>query len=475
MMRERLAGFAPLYRVSLRQELTGALPWIIALAALSASSIPGYSFVVPDDASRQALATTIGGNPAFSLILGPAHDLTTADGFNAWRSLILGSFLTGLMAILIVTRNSRANEDSGQAELIASGVVGRQTRLAVAVALAQSASLAVGVLAAAATIAVGGNVESSILIATAWTVSGLMLSGVAAISAQLGSSSSAANSIALATLGGMFLIRGYGDAGTDTDWATWLSPLGWLAKTEPSTGNAWWPLLLSLAFAVVAVIIANVLQERRDFGQGVIPPRPGRDRAGTVGTIWGFTWRLNRGSIIGWSLALAVIGALFGTVTTSMGDLIADNPDLGRMVAAGAVTEQTMTASVIVMFVTLMGIIAAVPGVQIVTRIRTEENDYRVEPLLAAGLRRSTYLAATACFAFGLSAVAILIGGTTMAVVTTTSDVGLDLLDVIWQAAVVIPAVWTLVALALAAIGLRSGLYVLGWIGIAGFQRRDVR
>lgn len=33
------------------------------------------------------------------------------------------------MAIFTVVRNSRADEDSGQAELVASGVVGRLTRL----------------------------------------------------------------------------------------------------------------------------------------------------------------------------------------------------------------------------------------------------------------------------------------------------------------------------------------------------------
>ncbi|MDO5677133.1 MAG: hypothetical protein Q4G35_06455 [Propionibacteriaceae bacterium] len=39
------------------------------------------------------------------------------------------------MSIFIVVRNSRAQEDSGQAELLASGVMGRHTRLLVAVAL----------------------------------------------------------------------------------------------------------------------------------------------------------------------------------------------------------------------------------------------------------------------------------------------------------------------------------------------------
>ena len=120
-------------------------PWIVGVSALSASSILAYRLIFPDVADRMPLAAALGGNPALSLIFGPAHDLLTNDGFNAWRSGALGTFFAALMAILTVVSTSRADEDSGQAELLASGVLGRQARLAVAVALAAIASLVSGV------------------------------------------------------------------------------------------------------------------------------------------------------------------------------------------------------------------------------------------------------------------------------------------------------------------------------------------
>ena len=128
-MSQAVAGARPLLRAALKQDARNIAPWIALITALSASSIIAYDLVFPDLRSRAELAATLGANPALSLIFGPARDLMTADGFNAWRAGALGGFFAALMAILIVVRNSRADEDSGQAELLASGVMGRQTRL----------------------------------------------------------------------------------------------------------------------------------------------------------------------------------------------------------------------------------------------------------------------------------------------------------------------------------------------------------
>ena len=134
-----VAGTRPLLKVALKQDVRNIAPWVVLITALSASSVLAYAWVFPDQASRRQLAATLGTNPALSLIFGPARDLSTADGFNAWRAGALGAFFAGLMAVLIVVRNSRADEDSGQAELLASGVMGRQTRLVTAMAVALDA------------------------------------------------------------------------------------------------------------------------------------------------------------------------------------------------------------------------------------------------------------------------------------------------------------------------------------------------
>jgi len=189
-----LTGVRELLPVVARHNRRNIAPWIAGVSALSASSILAYRLIFPDTAARQGLSVALGSNPALSLIFGPARNLMTNDGFNAWRSGALGGFFAALMAILTVVANSRADEDSGQAELLASAPIGRQARLGVAVLLAAAASVMLGVVSFLVTIAVGGAVVPSALLSATFTASGLMFAGVAAVSAQLGSDARSAAS-----------------------------------------------------------------------------------------------------------------------------------------------------------------------------------------------------------------------------------------------------------------------------------------
>lgn len=159
-----LTGTVPLLRTSLKHDGRRFAPWIGIVTFLSASSVLIYPWVFPTAAERLALAAALGANPALGLIFGPAYDLSSVDGFNAWRSLTLGGFFVALGAIFTVIRSTRAQEDSGQAELLASGVMGRSSRLMSGIAVALVGSLAAGVVASLATILFGGGWETSLLL-----------------------------------------------------------------------------------------------------------------------------------------------------------------------------------------------------------------------------------------------------------------------------------------------------------------------
>jgi len=141
-----VAGVRPLLAASLKQDARNFAPWIALVSVLPASSIALYSWIFPEQSARAELGVAVGLNPALALIFGTARDLLTDEGFTAWRSLALGCFFASLMAIFIVVRTSRASEDSGQAELFASGVMGREARLAASVGLAFLASIGLGVV-----------------------------------------------------------------------------------------------------------------------------------------------------------------------------------------------------------------------------------------------------------------------------------------------------------------------------------------
>src|SRR5690606_24038464 len=120
----------------------------------------------------------------------------------------------------------------------------------------------------------------------------------------------------------------------------------------------------------------------------------------------------------------------------------------------------------LIMLLELIALIAAVHGVQVVMRIYAEEIDYRVEPVLAGSLRRSTYLASNAVIAFLGPAAGMLLAGAALGVVAHLKEPSIATQDILGQAAATIPAVWVLVALALAAVGAEPSRRLVGWAGV---------
>lgn len=466
-MKQAVAGFRPLLRVSLHQDARRIAPWVVLITALSVSSVIAYPIVFPDEASRAELAATIGANPALALVFGPARDLTTADGFNAWRAGQLGAFFAGLMAILIVIRNSRADEDTGQAELLASGVMGRETRLGVALGMAVIASVLLGIVATAATMIAGGSLPDSAALAATWTASGWMFAAVAAVTAQLGSDARSANSLAVGFLGASYIVRGFIDSSGASDWALWLTPFGWLEAVRPAVDNRVGPLLICLAFALLTASVAFGLHARRDYGMGLIPPRPGPARGARILTNpWGLAVRLNRGALIPWLVAFLVLGGVFGVLATSVGEVLLENPSVAAALGAGRVTQEQLLFAFLVTILSLVGIIAAVFGVGIVMRMHTEEIEWRADPLLAGSLARWRSLASGAVVAVVAPAAAMVLAGTVIGLVAAAREPAITASEVIWQAVATIPAVWVLVALALAAFGARPAVRLVGWLAV---------
>lgn len=464
-MSTALAGVAPLLRSTIKHDGRSFLPWIVIVTALSASSVLVYPWVFPTVADRAGLAAAVGGNPAVGLIFGPAFDLSTVDGFNSWRSLCLGGFLTALAVIFALTKTTRGQEDSGQAELLASGVLGRAGRLFSGVTLALAGSLLLGIVSAVVTGLCGGSWGASFLLGATFTATGAMFTAIAAIAAQIGSDARTANSISVAVLGTLFGLRGFSYAVSAPEWTLWVNPLGWMTQTRPATGDHWWPLGYALVLSVVLLAVAFALQARRDFGQGVIAPRPGPAH-GKVRTGWQLVLRLNKAPLITWAIAFLGIGVVFGYFATSIEDILASDSAVKQVLAAGAVTPQALITGFLVTVFSLIGIIAAIPGVRSMLKLRSEELEDRVEPLLATRMTRSKYYAANVVLSLMAPAVYVLLAGVVVAVLAAGADIGVGFWDTLWQAAVTIPAVWTITAVSVAVVGARPQVILAAWLGV---------
>ncbi len=465
-MRARLTGARPLLHVALKQDRVNIAPWIALISVLSASSVLVYDWVFPDPEAQRILQLNITANPAMALIFGKPIDLTTADGFNAWRAGALGAFFAGMMAIFIVVRNSRAEEDSGRAELVATGVVGREARPAVAVALAFIAAVLLGVVSALVTMAFGGAWADSVMLSATFTASAMFFAGVGIIAAQIGSDARSASTVAVSVLAGLFVVRGYIDSSGAPDWATWLTPFGWLQETRPAVDNVWWPLLLVVGLAVVLVAVGLRLHARRDFGMGLVPPRPGPGRAGMVGNVWGLALRLHRPTLIAWMVGFVVLGVLLGFLANTLTDVIAENPGIGQVLASGAVSQDDLIGEFLLTMIRILGIYAAVHGVQIVMRLYAEEAEDRADPMLGGAISRAKHLASHAVIAFVSTAFGMMLAASVMGFVADATGETIGFGDVVGQAVATIPAVWVLVGLAIAVVGAKPSKRLIGWMAV---------
>lgn len=460
-----LTGTRVMLKTEIKHDARLVAPWILLTTILSASAVLLYPLLFPTVDERTTFAATIGGNPALSLVFGPAQDLLSDDGFNAWRSLALGGLLTGIGMIFAVTRSSRAQEDSGQAELLASGVMGRGARLMSGVAMCLGLSVVLGIVTGLVTVAFGGGWNASMLLAATMSATGCMFTGVAAVTNQLASDARTANTMAVGTLGVLFVLRGFAYSVEAPEWTIWINPLGWMSETEPAVTNRWWPLLLALALTVVLLVLATALQARRDFGVGAIAPRPGPAR-GRVRSTWTFALKLNRGPIITWAIAFIGLGFVFGTLATSVQDILGSDSAVQQVFAAGATSAESLISAFVVTILSLVGIIASIPGVQTMLKVRSEERADRVEPIIATAVSRPKYYLSNVVIALLAPAVYVLIAGCMIAWLASSADIGVTFGDTVLQAAATVPAVWTVVALSVLVVGARPRVFIAAWAGV---------
>ncbi|MCC8243643.1 ABC transporter permease [Saccharothrix luteola] len=468
-----MTGLGSLVRLALRRDRLLLAVWIVGLVGITLSTASTVGELYGSLESRQQLGATAGSNPAFLAMLGPLYDASTTGGVLAWRWGVFGALLVGLMCMFLVTRHTRAEEETGRLELIGSAVVARHAPLAAAVVVALLASTVIGLLVALGLTGLGESASGSFALGLAFASVGWVFTGVGAVSAQLSESARTANSISGAVLGVAYLLRAVGDAAGDEGptWLTWLSPLGWLERTRAFAGDRYWVLLLPVALFAVLVAVASTLVTKRDLGGGLVPTRLGPARApGSLGSAFGLAWRLQRGMLIGWTLSLFVLGAVYGSVARGVEQMLEANPALQQIISqlggAGAIVD--------VYLASIIGIIAlfsAIYVVQSTLRLRAEETDFRAEPVLATPVSRFAWVGSHLVFATVGTPVVLAAAGLGAGLVhgARVGDVGGQVVRLVGAALTHVPAVWVVAGLALALFALVPKLASASWAVIVVF------
>ena len=457
-------GTSRLVRLALRRDRIILPVWIVAISGLAGAVVASYSGTYTNEAERADVAAFGASNPMTRVFDGPASG-TSLGAMALVEAFKVLAILTALMSAQAVIRHTRADEETGRAELLGSAVVGRHARLTAALVATLGADLVLGVALAGLLVANDLPVAGSFAAGMAAAGMGWVFAGIAAIGAQVLSTTRGANAAAAAALAIAFLIRAVGDLlGHVGDsgvvlisaWPSWLSPLGWGQQVRPFFQDNWWIAGLFVGLTVALIAVAFTLTDHRDVGSGMVPTRSGPAHAPRgLGSAIGLAWRLQRGTLLTWAFGLAAAGAAFGTVGKSAEDLVAGNDQLEQMLA-----RLSPDAGVIDLYFTLLmailGIAAAGYTVQALLRMRAEEATGRLEPILATAVDRRRWLAShVAIAAVGTTAILTLsglAGGSVYGAMTGNWAVGMGKL--LGAALVQVPAALALGGFVVALFGL---------------------
>ncbi|ORV64755.1 ABC transporter permease [Mycobacterium fragae] len=455
-------------RLYLRRDRIVLPLWVLLLSVpLATVYIGSIEKVYPDQAARAAFAASIMASPAQRTLYGQVYN-DSLGAVGIWKA---GMFhlLIAVAVILTVIRHTRADEESGRAELIDSTAVGRYASLTAALLLTFGASIITGMIGAAGLLNTAVAPSGSLAFAAALACSGLVFTAVAAVAAQLSPSARFARGVAFGVLGAAFTLRAVGDAGSGT--LSWLSPLGWSLLVRPYAGDRWEVLLLHLATTVMLTVLAYRLLARRDVGAGLIAERPGAGTAApTLRGVVGLAWRLDRGTLLLWTIGLCLYGLLIGSIAHGIGDEIGGSASVRDIVARMGGTTALERAFLAVAFC-MLGMAAAASTVSLTLRMHQEETSQRAETLLAGAVSRSRWLASHLTMALAGSAVALLVAGLAAGFTygVAADDIGGKLPTVVATAAAQLPAVWLLAAVTVALFGLVPRFTPVAWGVLVGF------
>lgn len=459
---EGFAGTGQLVRLALRRDRVRIPLWVVGLVGvlyLSAQSMRG---LYQTQAEIDAYAALVGQSPATRAIAGPDVGLHTLSGIVMYETYLTVIAGISIMAVLMTTRHTRAEEESGRTELVRATEIGRHAASASAMMVTGGTSVLVGAGMAAVLPATPLSVESSAVYGASMAALGVVTAALTLCFAQVFVHGRSVSGAGLGAFLLFYLVRGIGDVREDA--VAWLSPIGWVQATRVPTENRLWPLLLPLALTVVLVVLAVALADRRDFGGGLVPARRGPTRApGTLDGTVGLAWRLQRGALLAWALALGACGAMVGALGTSMQDMIRDNPDLAAYVAVvegGSVIDAYQATFVLVMTLAVGGFAVWSAG-----RIALEEGEDRLELVLAGPLARGRSLFGDLLVTVAAVGALLLVSGASagMTYAAVAGDLGQGL-RVSVAPLVYLPAIVVLVGVVVLSYGWAPRWTWIGWL-----------
>ena len=439
-----------------RRERVISAVWIVLLVAIIAGLAAPMNEVIEPQA-RAVLGLTM-ENPAMVGMMGPVYGLEnyTLGAMYSNMMLLFSAMAVAVMNIFLVVRHTRADEELGRYEVLRSLPVGRMANLSAVMIFAVDVNIIISVLIGLGLYFLGDysmTLGGSMLYGAAMGVTGFVFAAVTALFAQLMPTSRATTGYAFLTMGIFYLMRAAGDI--NAEWLSLVSPLGLVLRAQVYVGNYIWPIFILFAIAVIITVAAFKLNSIRDIDQGFMPQRPGRPEAKkSLLSPPGLVKRLLMGSVITWIVVMFALGASYGSILGDIDDFVANNEFYQALL--GQSDDFSTTVLFAAMQNAMMALVALIPLVMIILRARGEEKEGRTEAVLAASVKRSTYLGGFAGMAFAAGVLMQLANtiGLYLAAIAVLPDPGELPLGMLLQANMVyLPALWVVTGLTIFLLG----------------------
>jgi ABC-2 type transport system permease protein len=465
-----LAGTGGLIRLILRRDRVLLPLWILVLALLPVWTASALDQFYATPAALRELYGTVVTTSGLLAMLGPVFG-ATLGALTVWRAGLV-FVVVALASLLTVIRHTRTDEEAGRRELLGATVVGRHAPLTAVLLVTFAADLVLGAVLMAGMVGLGLPVAGSVAYGLAVAAAGWMFATVGAVAAQLTEGAGAARGLGLGALGVAYLLRAAGDtAGSDSalGWLSWLSPIGWAQQIRPYAGERWWVFALPLALVVVLATVAYALLARRDVGAGVLPARLGpASAAPSLRSPLALAWRLQRVTLLAWTVGLAVMGTVIGSVADSVNDMAADSSQLQDLLQRLG-GEKALSDAYIAGTMVIFALAAAGYAIQATLRLRAEEEGLRAELVLGTATSRFRWAASHLLFGLLGPTVALAAAGLAegLAYGLVGGNIGRELPRVLAGALVQLPAVLVLSGIAMALFGLLPRLTAVSWAALA--------
>lgn len=461
-----MTGTGALLRAALQRDRVLVPIWLAVLAGMVAASAFATEGLYADAHEREAAARLINTSPALVGLYGPIRNPASLGDLAMSKLTVTYAMAVMGLALVLVRRHTRAEEESGRAELVGAAGVDRAAPLRAAVVESAAVVVVLGLLAALIDVSAGLGFRGSVAFGASWVGVGLVGTGLAALCCQLSPSSRTCGALTLAAIAVLDLIRAAGDLGPD--WLGWLSPLGWGTRLEAWGQPRWWLLGVYAVTAALLLSAAEALRARRDVGAGVLADRPGPER-GTLASVSALGARLTRPAFITWLLASVAFGALFGSVVPHLGGLF-DSPTgraaLEALGGEGRAEEAMLAAILAIMAALLCGF-----ALQVATSTAHEETDGRTAQILTTHAGRArVWSTAAALVVVGTAALTTAYGvGSALGYGPQTDGVADALRTLVPAAWAHLPAMWVVGALGLLAWAWQPTRVWLGWAALGVF------